>query len=123
LEEVMLRYDLQGVAVTTSAGHLVCRVGAFDHPELRGLCIAPEGYRPWIPSTPEQFAEANLFLDGKLLPQMATQGNATAYFVRPSPEHFAVFATVWPKMDVREQWATAKRVAQDISNIAFGRAS
>ncbi len=103
---------LEGALIAESSGRMLVNVGSFAHDKLKWLCVSPEGYRPWIPQTPEDIAAANADLEGKILPQMAAQGDATAYFMRPAPGYYAVAASVHPRGGVREDWEAAKRIAE-----------
>jgi hypothetical protein len=117
LESLIESYNLVGVLVATSDGEVLARVGSFDIPELRGLCVSPEGYNPWIPQTPEEIRRAYEYLEGQqLLPRMAAQGNARAYLMRPKAGVFAVAASTFPPPAAEKLWAMAKLFSASIGD-------
>lgn len=83
LNDIMLRHDLVGIVVADAcSGNVLYRAESFSYPEFKCLNIAPEGYRPCIPQTPEHFVAANMVLDGGILPSMYNGGRALGNYSR-----------------------------------------
>ena len=117
LESLIERHNLVGVLVATSGGEVLARVGSFDAPELKFLCVSPEGYDPWIPQTAEEISRAYQRLMGQqLLPRMAAQGNARVYLMRPEADVFAVAASTFPPSPPDELWEMAKLISASIGD-------
>lgn len=116
LKVVMRRHDLEGIVVADAcSGNVLYQVGSFSRQEFKYLNMAPEGHRPWIPQTPEEFVAANRDLEDAILPQMISAGNASLYLMRPVSGQFAVSGSLHVKKDVREKWAFAEAMALDVA--------
>jgi hypothetical protein len=70
-----------------ASGTVLARAGDFDATDFHWLRhVEP----PWISMTPDQIRHMIEWLDGKILPQMTTQGDAFVLLMRPQGRLFAV---------------------------------
>jgi hypothetical protein len=100
--------------IASTSGEIFCRTGDFDNPVFRGLMISPEGYHPWIPTTPEDIRFMSDWLNGMMLPRTPMQGDTFAILMKPKDGMLAVVGGTRANCDGIELYHHAKAVNETL---------
>jgi hypothetical protein len=120
LQEIVEAHSLVFGLLADASGAVLARYGDFDAVDFHSLRhVAP----PWIPTTPEQIRYLFDWLDGQILPQMASQGDAFVLLMRPQARLFAAFGGRSGGRDVTWLYHHSKVVSASLEARLIGEVS
>jgi hypothetical protein len=111
LQEIVEAHGLAFGLLANASGVVLARAGDFDAPDFHGLRQCEP---TCIPTTPEQIRFMFEWLDGKILPQMVSQGSACVLLMRPQGRLLAVFGVRSAARDVIRLYHHSKVVSASL---------
>ena len=117
LSEFLVEHGLVFGLLADDSGAVLARAGLFDDPDFHWLSRVDP---PWIPTTPDQIRYMIEWLEGKLLPQLAAQGDAVVLLMRPLGKFFAVFGVRSSGRDAIGAYRHSKVVSSSLEKALAG---
>jgi hypothetical protein len=120
LSEFLVEHGLVLGLFTDESGTVLARAGDFDAADFHWLSHVDP---PWIPTTTDQIRYMIEWLDGKILPQMASQGDAYVLLMRPLGKFFAAFGVHASGRGVTWVYHHSKAVSHSLETGLLGKVS